>query len=85
NRSLAVDRTEVTLGTPVFIDLQHPDSPGGILRRLVVAQDTGGAIRGAGRGDLFLGPGRDAGEIAGRMKARGTMYLLMPKGMVPTS
>jgi membrane-bound lytic murein transglycosylase A len=83
-RSLAVDRTEVALGSPVFIDLQHPDSPGGILRRLVVAQDTGGAIKGAGRGDLFLGPGREAGEIAGRMKARGTMFILLPKG-APTS
>lgn len=84
-RSLAVDRTEVPLGTPVFLDLAHPDSAGGLLRRLVVAQDTGGAIRGAGRGDLFLGPGREAGEIAGRMKARGTFYLLLPRGMAPAS
>ncbi|MSP48493.1 MAG: murein transglycosylase [Alphaproteobacteria bacterium] len=84
-RSLAVDRTQVTLGTPVFLDLDHPDSPGGILRRLVIAQDTGGAIRGAGRGDLFLGPGHEAGEIAGRMKARGTLYLLLPRGVAPTS
>ena len=84
-RSLAVDRTHVPYGTPVFVDLAHPDSPGGILRRLVVAQDTGGAIRGAGRGDFFLGPGREAGEIAGRMKARGTFYLLLPHGVQPPS
>ena len=84
-RSLAVDRTQVALGTPVFLDLDQPDISGDRLRRLVVAQDTGGAIRGAARGDLFLGPGREAAEIAGRMKARGTFYLLLPRGVAPTS
>jgi membrane-bound lytic murein transglycosylase A len=82
-RSLAVDRAHLPLGAPVFVDLAHPDSPGGQLRRLTVAQDTGGAIKGAARGDLFWGPGPEAGEIAGRMKANGTLYLLLPRGLAP--
>lgn len=84
-RSLAIDRAHLPLGAPVFLDLAHDDSPGGTIRRLVVAQDTGGAIRGPARGDLFWGPGREAGEMAGRMKANGTLYLLLPRGLVPTS
>ena len=82
-RSLAVDRSLLPLGAPVFVDLLHPDSPGGRLRRLVVAQDTGGAIKGPARGDLFWGPGAEAGEIAGRMKAEGALYLLLPRGLAP--
>jgi membrane-bound lytic murein transglycosylase A len=71
-RSLAVDRSFIPLGPPIWLDA----GPG--LRRLVVAQDTGGAIRGPVRGDLFWGPGPEAEEKAGMMKAKGTYYLLLP-------
>jgi membrane-bound lytic murein transglycosylase A len=50
------------------------------LQRLVMAQDTGGAIRGPVRADLFWGFGASAGELAGRMKQEGQMWLLWPNG-----
>ena len=53
------------------------------LRRLVVAQDTGGAIRGPVRGDLFFGSGAAAEAQAGRMRARGAYYMLLPLGVAP--
>ncbi|MEE8533821.1 MAG: 3D domain-containing protein, partial [Alphaproteobacteria bacterium] len=52
------------------------------VRRLVVAQDTGGAIKGPLRGDVFWGFGREAGSIAGRMKHPGRLYLLLPRAAV---
>lgn len=76
-RSLAVDRLLHTFQTPVFIDTVTPD--GAPFRRLMVAQDTGSAIVGPGRGDIFFGSGDDAGEIAGRMKAGGGFFVLAPK------
>ncbi len=79
-RSLAVDRNFVPLGVPVFIDVT--DS-GGPLRRLMVAQDTGGAIAGPVRGDVFWGFGPDAEARAGTMRARGRDYLLLPKTLQP--
>lgn len=84
-RSLAVDRRYIPLGAPVWLDASAPDGHGGEqrLRRLLVAQDTGGAIRGAVRGDVFWGHGERAAEIAGRMKHEGRMYLLLPKGLSP--
>jgi membrane-bound lytic murein transglycosylase A len=72
-RSLAVDRSFVPLGVPVWLDA------GEDLRRLTVAQDTGGAIRGPVRGDVFWGDGEAAAERAGHMKAHGGEYLLLPK------
>ena len=50
------------------------------MRRLLIALDTGGAIRGAVRGDIFWGAGPDAAEVAGRMKHEGRYYLLLPRG-----
>jgi membrane-bound lytic murein transglycosylase A len=79
-RSLAVDRSYVPLGVPVFIDVT--DS-GGPLRRLMVAQDTGGAIAGPVRGDVFWGFGPEAEARAGTMRARGRDYLLLPKTLQP--
>jgi membrane-bound lytic murein transglycosylase A len=76
-RSLAVDRSFVPLGVPVFLDA------GDGLQRLMVAQDTGGAIRGPVRGDVFWGDGAEAASRAGTMKARGRYYLLLPKGVTP--
>ncbi len=76
-RSLAVDRLLHTFQTPVFIDTTTPD--GVPFRRLTIAQDTGSAIIGPGRGDIFFGSGDAAGEIAGRMKASGGFFVLAPK------
>ena len=72
-RSLAVDRKFVPLGVPIYVDA------GEGLQRLMVAQDTGGAIRGPVRGDLFWGFGSDAAARAGGLKAPGGYYLLLPK------
>ena len=84
-RSLAVDRRFIPLGAPIWLDAAAPDAAGGEqpLRRLLVAQDTGGAIRGIIRGDVFWGHGTEAAEIAGRMKHSGRLYLLLPLGLNP--
>jgi membrane-bound lytic murein transglycosylase A len=78
-RSLAVDRDYIPLGTPLWVDLDHPDDGAPRIRSLVVAQDTGGAIKGPVRGDLFWGCGATADDLAGRMRSRGEYYLLLPK------
>jgi membrane-bound lytic murein transglycosylase A len=85
-RSLAVDRKFLPLGAPIWLDTTAPTSGGDQpLRRLVIAQDTGGAIRGPVRGDLFWGAGPEAEHLAGHMKSPGRLYLLLPRGLVPTS
>lgn len=76
-RSIAVDPRYVPLGAPVFLATRHPESAAP-LRRLVLAQDTGSAIRGAVRADLFYGFGDAAGNQAGRMKQPGSMWVLQP-------
>ena len=73
-RSVAIDPAFVELGTPVWIE-KDGAAP---LRRLMVAQDTGGAIKGAQRADIFYGTGRDAGLVAGRVRDGGRMVLLVP-------
>lgn len=77
-RSIAVDTQYIPLGTPVFLATTRPGSEVP-LRRLVMAQDTGGAIRNAVRSDYFWGYGADAGDKAGKMKQRGMMWVLLPK------
>jgi membrane-bound lytic murein transglycosylase A len=77
-RSLAVDRTYLPLGAPIWLDTHWPGDPARPLRRLLVAQDTGAAIKGPVRGDLFWGFGETALAQAGRMKSRGRYYLLLP-------
>lgn len=77
-RSIAVDPQHIPLGAPVFLSTTHPNSEQP-LRRLMLAQDTGGAIRGAVRADFFWGFGKQAGELAGRMKQQGAMWVLLPK------
>jgi len=76
-RSLAVDPHFVPYGAPVFLDTTWPgtDRP---LRRLMVAQDTGAAIKGPLRADFFWGSGETALEQAGRMKQAGRFYMLLP-------
>ena len=73
-RSIAVDPAHVPLGAPVWIEKEGA-SP---LRRLMIAQDTGSAIKGAQRADIFIGTGDQAGRIAGRIKDRGRMIVLVP-------
>jgi len=77
-RSIAVDPTAIPLGTPVFLQTTRPltDMP---LNRLVFAQDKGSAIKGQIRADYFWGTGDDAGEMAGKMKQRGRIWLLLPR------
>jgi len=77
-RSLAVDASLLPLGVPLWLDTTWPatDKP---LRRLMVAQDVGSAIKGAVRGDFFWGAGEPALAQAGRMKQKGVYYLLLPK------
>jgi membrane-bound lytic murein transglycosylase A len=83
-RSLAVDPLFLPLGVPLWLDTTIPATdagPAGPLQRLMVAQDTGGAIRGPVRGDVFWGNDPDAGEIAGGMKQTGRLWLLLPKSV----
>lgn len=77
-RAIAVDPTFVPLGSPVFLSTTMPASKEP-LRRLVFAQDTGAAIKGAARADFYWGFGDDAGAQAGRMKQRGDMWVLWPR------
>jgi membrane-bound lytic murein transglycosylase A len=79
-RSLAVDRNFIPLGAPLFLVAADRDAA---LRRLVVAQDIGGAISGPVRGDVFWGFGEEAEARAGVMRARGLYYLLLPKTVAP--
>ncbi|MEK7875445.1 MAG: MltA domain-containing protein [Pseudomonadota bacterium] len=78
-RSIAVDARYVPLGAPVFLATTLPNSRQP-LNRLMLAQDTGGAIRGAVRADFFWGFGDEAGVLAGRMRQSGKMWVLLPNG-----
>jgi membrane-bound lytic murein transglycosylase A len=73
--TVAADPKFVPLGAPVLLSVDRPEASG-----LWVAQDTGGAIKGANRFDTFWGAGEDAARIAGGMQGRGTAYILLPKG-----
>ena len=81
-RSIAVDPRVIPLGVPVYLATTWPNSPDP-LNRLMVAQDTGGAIAGGVRADFFWGFGDAAGAQAGRMKQQGRMWVLLPKGYTP--
>jgi membrane-bound lytic murein transglycosylase A len=76
-RSLAVDPRYIPLGAPLWLDTKDPDEI--VIQRLVVAQDTGAAITGPVRGDLFWGSGEDAFMKAARMKSTGGYTLFVPK------
>lgn len=73
-RSIAVDPAFTPLGAPVWIEKGGRDP----LNRLMIAQDTGSAIKGAQRADVFIGTGDEAGQVAGRIKDPGRMVVLMP-------
>ena len=78
-RSMAVDTAFVPLGLPLWLDTTWPGETDRPLNRLMVAQDTGGAIKGLVRGDFFWGYGDEALAMAGKMKSRGGYYLLVPR------
>ncbi len=77
-RSLAVDRRFIPLGLPIWLETNWPSDESRKLNRLMVAQDTGGAITGAVRGDFFWGYGAPALAEAGKMKSKGRYFLLLP-------
>ncbi|MCY0388261.1 MltA domain-containing protein [Robbsia sp. Bb-Pol-6] len=77
-RSIAVDPTAIPLGLPVFLATTRPLS-GASMNRLVFAQDTGSAIKGGVRADFFWGLGDEAGDLAGKMKQSGRMWLILPR------
>jgi len=77
--SVAVDRTVVPLGSLLWLSSTRPD--GTPVVRPVAAQDTGGAIAGEVRADLYWGSGDAAGKLAGDMKQQGNLWLLWPKGV----
>lgn len=81
-RAIAVDPRSIPLGAPVWLATTRPRSDAK-LERLVMAQDTGGAIRGSVRADFFWGFGDEAGSEAGRMRQDGSLWLLWPKGRTP--
>ena len=73
-----MDPAFVPYGAPVWLDTVDPLAPGRPLRRLLIAQDTGTAIKGAVRGDVFWGHGPEAAMRAGVMNSPGRWYLLLP-------
>jgi membrane-bound lytic murein transglycosylase A len=87
-RSIAVDKSLHVYGTPFFIagelpiESERSKTP---FRRLMIAQDTGSAIVGPARADLYFGAGPDAGKIAGRLKSNMRFVMLVPKGLDPVA
>ena len=83
--SMAVDAAIHPLGVPLWLEAPVPHAdpakPDSFLARLMVAQDTGGAMRGAVRGDVYWGFGDAAGAIAGRMRSIGRMTVLVPQSV----
>jgi membrane-bound lytic murein transglycosylase A len=77
-RSVAIDPSFLPLGAPLFLSTSEPASEVPV-QRLMMGQDTGGAIRGAVRADFFFGFGGQAAENAGRMKQRGQLWVLLPR------
>ena len=81
-RSIAVDPRHTPLGAPVWLVTTYPNSEQ-TLTRTMLAQDTGGAIRGPVRADFYWGTGIDAGNQAGKMKQKGSMWALLPRSHDP--
>ncbi len=90
-RSLAVDPAYLPLGIPLWLELKPQEQTGEERKnapslskgRLVVAQDTGGAIKGVVRGDFFWGYGKEAEAQAGAMQSRGRYFALLPRTVIP--
>lgn len=81
-RSIAVDPRHVPLGAPVWLATTQPNSEQALMR-LMLAQDTGGAIRGPVRADFYWGSGAEPGNQAGKMKQRGALWALLPRAYEP--
>jgi membrane-bound lytic murein transglycosylase A len=79
-RSIAVDRNVIPLGAPVWLQTTLPNAQQSPLNKLMLAQDTGGAIKGHIRADVFWGRGDEAEKMAGLMKQQGELFVLLPKG-----
>ncbi len=80
--SLAIDRQWIPIGIPIWLKTVKPDHQSNaktVFQRLMIAQDTGGAIRGIVRGDVFFGAGKKAAAIAGKMNYTGYYWLFLPK------
>lgn len=85
-RSIAVDRALHAYGTPFFIEADLPivsDKAATPFRRLMIAQDTGSAIVGMARADIYFGAGADAARVAGRIKHPGRFVMLVPQSLDP--
>jgi len=85
-RSIAVDKSLHVYGTPFFIEGELPiesEKAKTPFRRLMIAQDTGSAITGPARADLYFGSGADAGKVAGRLKQNVRFVMLVPKSLDP--
>lgn len=83
--SLAIDRKYIPLGAPIWLNTTRPDKHHDdkkVFQRLMIAQDTGGAIRGMVRGDVYWGAGKQATFIAGHMKNAGHYWLLLPRHII---
>ncbi|MFV9875247.1 MAG: murein transglycosylase A [Rickettsiales endosymbiont of Dermacentor nuttalli] len=80
-RSLAVDTNFIPYGLPIWVDTHYPETPNyskRALRKLMISQDKGGAIKSPKRADIFFGRGKQAEELAGYMKNKGQYYILLP-------
>ena len=80
-RSIAIDPKLIDLGAPIWLSTHYPGNPELPLQQLVFAQDTGGAIKGHLRADLFWGHDKDAEQAAGTMKSPGSLMVLLPKNL----
>ena len=85
--SLAVDKRFIQYSTPIWLEttipLDEDKAHAQNFHRLMIAQDTGGAIKGVVRGDVFLGLCKDAGHTAGLMRQDGRYYMLLPNNINP--
>ena len=81
-RSIAVDRNVIPLGAPVWLQTTLPNEEQSPLNQLMLAQDTGGAIKGHVRADVFWGRGDEAEKMAGSMKQPGELFVLLPRGFL---
>jgi len=82
-RSLAIDRRYLPLGAPIWVETTDPLDGKKPLNRLMITQDTGGAIKGVVRGDIFFGAGFEARKMAGNMKRAGKYFILLPTSLLP--
>ena len=83
-RSLAVDRSKLPLGVPAFVNTTRTSNEVPF-QKLMVAQDTGGAIKGTIRGDIFYGHTEEAAHDAGLQNSLGTLFVLLPKDISDTT